>query len=96
MVGVCPNHIALLTEFDAESFDEATSAMAALQAEQVMSREEESRKRAGFLTFMQRKRPEKPSTLALPVQDDDIESLRGDINRLQQYLKEASGRDRVP
>ena len=78
VVGVTPNSISLLTEFDAEQFELAgTGAPAAARTPP-----------ADFLTQL-REQQERTDAAPPPAPDEDLDALRGDIQRLKQYLQDS-------
>lgn len=85
VVGVTPAGIHLLTEFEGEAFD--ASLQAAPDPEPADPREGISPNFLEYLTAAQRP--------ARPAADEDIANLRGEIQRLSEFLREASRDPRV-
>jgi len=81
VIGVTPNSISHIADFDSEAFE--------LAAESDTIKPEESIKSNNFLAQLHAQTEE---LRAEPV-DDDLASLRGDIQRLKQYLQESSRAD---
>ena len=79
VVAVTQNNASLITEFDAERFEEFEAEAASSNAEPGAS---------SFLSQL-RKTSEQAAD-SPPAVDDDLVSLRGDIQRLQHYLKETA------
>lgn len=85
VVGVTPAGIHLLTEFEGEAFD--ASLQAAPEPEPADPREGISPNFLEYLNAAQRP--------ARPGADEDIANLRGEIQRLSEFLREASRDPRV-
>lgn len=85
VVGVTPAGIHLLTEFEGEAFD--ASLQAAAHPEPADAREAVSPNFLEYLNAAQRP--------ARPGADEDIANLRGEIQRLSEFLREASRDPRV-
>jgi len=84
LVGVNPNSMSLIAEFDASTFDSLETA--APSAKGLFNPD-------SFLAHLKAKSAELSSAKSdeqLMPEDDDITALRGDIHRLQEYLREES------
>lgn len=81
VLGLTQNSIALLTEFNAEAFEADTSTEPAAETL-------EGGKPSSFLTHLRAAAIAEPKAAALA--DDDLTSLRSDIQRLQQYLQDSA------
>lgn len=77
VVGVTPQTIALISEFDAADF-EAGPANVELSKPAVRATD-----------FLSRLKEQQAANTAAPVADEDLEALRGDIQRLKQFLQES-------
>ncbi|MFM1919235.1 MAG: Flagellar biosynthesis protein FliO [Candidatus Hydrogenedentota bacterium] len=77
VVGVTPQTIALISEFDAADF-EASPAIAELP-----------KPATGAADFLSRLKEQQAASATPPVADEDLEALRGDIQRLKQFLQES-------
>lgn len=77
VVGVTPQTIALISEFDAADF-EASPAISELPKPAI-----------GAADFLSRLKEQQAASAAAPVADEDLEALRGDIQRLKQFLQES-------
>lgn len=77
VVGVTQSSLSLLTEFDAEAFEAAVQ-------EAASETPPESADRGGFLAQLRASARKETGASAV---DDDLAALRGDIQRLQQYLQ---------
>lgn len=88
-IGVAPNHIALLTEFDADTFDAVPDDSEAKSPTVNVARfMDELKQQQGKLDTST------PVGIDLPTGDDDeIDSLRSDIARLRGMLREEPRRD---
>jgi flagellar biogenesis protein FliO len=80
VIGVTPNSINLITEFDADQFE--TVAAPLPEAPRTATAAD------AFLARL-REQQERGATLATPTTADDLDSLRGDIQRLKQFLQES-------
>ena len=80
VIGVTQNSMARIAEFDAEAFEGAEE----------MPVQAPSTDTGGGSGFMAQLRAAKTPPASPRPQDDDMTALRGDIQRLQQYLQESS------
>lgn len=77
VVGVTPNAISLITEFDADQFESAPS----------VSELPRAAAPADFLSRL--KEQHQAATQAPAPADEDLNALRGDIQRLKEFLQES-------
>ncbi|MBI4560295.1 MAG: flagellar biosynthetic protein FliO [Candidatus Hydrogenedentes bacterium] len=82
VVGVTPNHVSAVAEMDADAvrLDEKTGDSPAIKPDA-----------SSFLAQLQTSRAKFAPGASENVEDQEIASLRGDIERLQKYLQESSG-----
>ena len=102
VIGVTPNSISLISEFDAASFEEETKTKPEpaegapkTKTETNAPAKEQTARSAGFLSHLKASTRDllnettpKKEQAPLRESDADIESLRKDILRLQEYLKD--------
>ena len=87
LVGVNGNAISLIADFEQSEFDE----LHADSQDVAPPAKEDAFNPDSFLAQLQARSPIQPSTPAEDtVDDDEISALRGDIQRLQKYLREES------
>jgi flagellar biogenesis protein FliO len=77
VIGVTQTSIALLTDFDAETFETAAPP-------------EKTRKGKPFADLLEQLRPEAEQAAPAEPMDDELASLRGDVQRLRQYLRDSA------
>lgn len=80
VVGVTSGTASLITEFEADQFEQAAGLSPAPEAPRL------SEAQSGFMARL-REQQERP--VAAPAAGDDMDSLRGDIQRLKQFLQES-------
>ena len=80
VIGVTPNSINLITEFDADQFEAVAAPLP--EAPRTTTAAD------AFLARL-REQQERGATPAPPTTADDLDSLRGDIQRLKQFLQES-------
>lgn len=79
LLGMTPASVSLVTEFDAESFDEQLNAGQGSAATPVNG--------VDFISQMRTATARMDNATA--VEDTDLDSIRGDLQRLQQFLEES-------
>jgi flagellar biogenesis protein FliO len=77
VIGLTQNQMSLITEFDAEAFEDA----------QASAPSAESAGPESFLDAL-RAASKPPTAKAAVPEDDELTSLRGDVQRLQRYLQD--------
>ena len=90
ILGLTQQNVSLVSEFDADSFDAMTNTEVVAQTSpQVSGFLEQLKQRQAALQKPAVEPPPSPTTQR-PM-DDELESLRGDIERLQEFLKDTDG-----
>jgi len=85
VVGVSPNQVSLVAEFDASAFE------AELEQEgEEAERPQQTSSLGSFISHLVARPTPGAAESAQAVSDAEIASLRGDIQRLQEYLRETS------
>jgi len=79
LIGLTPNHMSLIAEFEADAFEGA----------EVATPEAELAAPGSFLDALRAAaKPSAPRTAA--AEDDELATLRGDVQRLQRYLRDSA------
>ncbi len=88
VIGVSPAQVSLVSQFDAETFEAPVLQEPASESSPNDAPENSRKNIASFLDHLQNRTAPPESDSSSVVSDDEIASLRNEIQRLQAYLKE--------